>query len=141
VVAVIDSVLLLLDHKIKGRIRVERNHVPAQALHWSAGRLHQILMNLLANAVDAITGEGTIVITTIQTPEHFRISVGDTGTGIPEAIRSKIFDPFFTTKLAGEGVGLGLAISHDIVQKHGGSIEVRSEEGVGTEFIVKIPLT
>jgi signal transduction histidine kinase len=60
--------------------------------------------------------------------------------GIPEAIRSKIFDPFFTTKPVGQGTGLGLAISYGIVQDHGGSIEVQSEEGVGTEFIVKIPL-
>ena len=61
-------------------------------------------------------------------------------SGYPEAIRSKIFDPFFTTKPIGQGTGLGLAISYGIVQDHGGSIEVQSEEGVGTEFIVKIPL-
>ena len=68
------------------------------------------------------------------------ISVRDTGVGIPEGIRSKIFDPFFTTKAVGQGTGLGLAISYGIVQDHGGSIDVQSEEGVGTEFIVKIPL-
>lgn len=112
-----------------------------------------MLMNLVGNAVDAIVdaidknrsagkgvGEGIIVITTSQTPEAFLISVRDTGAGIPEAIRSKIFDPFFTTKPVGQGTGLGLAISYGILQDHGGSIEVRSEEGVGTEFIVKIPL-
>jgi two-component system NtrC family sensor kinase len=66
--------------------------------------------------------------------------VRDTGTGIPQAIRNQIFDPFFTTKPVGQGTGLGLAISYGIVQDHGGSIEVQSEEGVGTEFIVKIPL-
>jgi two-component system, NtrC family, sensor kinase len=71
---------------------------------------------------------------------NFLISVRDTGAGIPEEIRSKIFDPFFTTKPVGQGTGLGLAISYGIVQEHGGSIEVQSEEGVGTEFIVKIPL-
>ena len=73
-------------------------------------------------------------------PRLFLISIRDTGAGIPEAIRSKIFDPFFTTKPIGQGTGLGLAISYGIVQDHGGSIEVQSEEGVGTEFIVKIPL-
>jgi signal transduction histidine kinase len=69
------------------------------------------------------------------------ISIRDTGAGIPEAVRSKIFDPFFTTKPIGQGTGLGLAISYGIVQDHGGSIEVRSEETMGAEFIVKIPLT
>ena len=87
-----------------------------------------------------LPARGKIVITTSQTPEDFLISVRDTGAGIPEAIRSKIFDPFFTTKPVGQGTGLGLAISYGIVQDHGGSIEVQSEEGVGTEFIVKIPL-
>jgi len=97
-------------------------------------------MNLISNAVDAIAGEGKIVITTSQTPTDFVISVRDTGTGIPDAIRSKIFDPFFTTKPIGQGTGLGLAISYGIVQDHGGSIAVQSDEGVGTAFIVKLPL-
>ena len=65
--------------------------------------------------------------------------IRDSGAGIGEAIRGKIFDPFFTTKPVGKGTGLGLAISYGIVQDHGGSIEVQSEQGAGTEFIVKIP--
>jgi two-component system, NtrC family, sensor kinase len=140
VVETIDAVLLLLKHKMSGRILVEKHYVPERALSCYAGRLHQVLMNLIANAVDAIAGEGKIVIATSQTSEAFLISIRDTGAGIPEAIRSKIFDPFFTTKPVGQGTGLGLAISYGIVQEHGGSIEVQSEEGVGTEFVVKIPL-
>jgi two-component system NtrC family sensor kinase len=140
VVESIDSVLLLLKHKMNGRIRVEKHYAQARSLYCYAGRLHQVLMNLLVNAVDAIAGEGKVVITTSQTAELFLISVRDTGAGIPEAIRSKIFDPFFTTKPIGQGTGLGLAISYGIVQEHGGSIDVQSDEGVGTEFIVKIPL-
>jgi two-component system NtrC family sensor kinase len=140
VVDTIDAVLLLLKCKINGRIRVEKHYAAARTLYCYAGRLHQVLMNLIGNAVDAIVGEGEIVIATSQTPEAFRISIRDNGAGIPEAIRSKIFDPFFTTKPIGQGTGLGLAISYGIVQDHGGSIEVQSEEGVGTEFIVKIPL-
>jgi two-component system NtrC family sensor kinase len=97
-------------------------------------------MNLIGNAVDAISGEGKIFLTTSQTPEFFLISVRDTGPGIPESIRSKIFDPFFTTKPVGQGTGLGLAISYGILQDHGGSIEVHTAAGVGTEFVVKIPL-
>lgn len=135
----IDSVLLLLKHRMHSRIEVEKHYSPQRMLYCYAGRLNQVLMNLIANAIDAIAGEGTIVITTGQSEEFFLISVRDTGNGIPEAIRSKIFDPFFTTKPIGQGTGLGLAISYGIVQEHGGSIEVQSEEGAGTEFIVKIP--
>ncbi len=147
VVETIDAVLLLFKHKMNGFIHVEKHYAPQHKLYCYAGRLHQVLMNLIGNAVDAIVcksagkgvGEGTIFIATSRTPEFFVISVRDTGAGIPEAIRSKIFDPFFTTKPVGQGTGLGLAISYGIVQDHGGSIEVQSEEGVGTEFIVKIP--
>jgi two-component system NtrC family sensor kinase len=140
VVEAIDAVLLLLKHKMNGRISVERHHVMGRTLYCYAGRLHQVFMNLIANAVDAIAGEGTIVITTSQTRGFYMISIRDTGAGIPEAIRSKIFDPFFTTKAVGQGTGLGLAISYGIVQDHSGSIEVQSEVGVGTEFVVRIPL-
>jgi two-component system NtrC family sensor kinase len=140
VVEAIDAVLLLLKHRMDGRIRVEKHYAPARTLYCYAGRLHQVLMNLIANAVDAIAGEGRIMIATSQTAANFLISVRDTGAGIAEEIRSKIFDPFFTTKPIGQGTGLGLAISYGIVQDHGGSIEVQSEEGAGTEFIVRIPL-
>ena len=139
VVEMIDAVLLLLKYKMNGRIRVEKHYVPASTLYCYAGRLHQVLMNLITNAVDAIAGEGKIVITTRQTQEVFLISIRDTGAGIDEGIRSRIFDPFFTTKPIGQGTGLGLAISYGIVEDHGGSIEVHSQERVGTEFVVKIP--
>jgi two-component system, NtrC family, sensor kinase len=140
VVEEIDSVLLLLKHKMSDRIVAEKNYGPQRMLFCYGGRLNQVLMNLLANAVDAIEGEGKIVITTSETPESFQISVRDSGAGIPEAIRGKIFDPFFTTKPVGKGTGLGLAISYGIVQDHSGSIGVQSQEGTGTEFTVSIPL-
>jgi len=140
VVESIDTVLLLLKHKMAGRIQVEKHYAVLRTMCCSAGRLKQVLMNLIANAIDAIPGEGKIVITTGQAPEVFTISIRDSGAGIPEAIRSNIFDPFFTTKPVGQGTGLGLAISYGIVQDHGGSIEVHSEENLGTEFVVRIPL-
>jgi two-component system NtrC family sensor kinase len=139
IVEKIEGVLLLLKHKMNGRIDVQKDYSPVRTLYCSAGRLSQVLMNLITNAADAISGAGKIVITTSQASELFLISIRDTGGGIAEAIRCKIFDPFFTTKPVGQGTGLGLAISYGIVQDHGGSIEVQSQEGVGTEFIVKIP--
>jgi len=136
----IDSVLLFLQHQIKGRIRIEKRYGPVRELACYAGGLNQVLMNLLANALYAIEGQGKIVITTKQVDETFIISVRDSGKGIPEAIRGRIFDPFFTTKPVGQGTGLGLAISYGIVQAHHGAIEVHSEEGVGTEFVIKLPM-
>jgi two-component system NtrC family sensor kinase len=125
---------------MNNRIQVEKQYGPARLLHCSAGRINQVLMNLIANAIDAIAAEGKIVITTSHSPEFLTISIRDTGAGIPENIRGKIFDPFFTTKPIGQGTGLGLAISYGIIQDHQGSIEVQSNEGGGTEFVLKIPL-
>jgi two-component system NtrC family sensor kinase len=135
----IDSVLVLLKHRMTGRIHVERNYGPERTLSCYAGRLNQVFMNLISNAIDAITGKGRIVITTTQTDEAFCISVRDTGMGIPEAIKGRIFDPFFTNKPVGKGTGLGLAISYGIVREHHGSIEVHSQAGAGAEFNVMIP--
>jgi two-component system NtrC family sensor kinase len=126
----IDSVLLFLNHRMEGRIEVKKSFGPERMLNCSGGKLNQVFMNVISNAIEAIPGNGEIIIT---------VSVRDTGTGIPAAIRNRIFDPFFTTKRVGEGTGLGLAVSYGIVQEHQGSIEVCSEEGVGSEFIIKVP--
>ncbi|HKL32210.1 MAG TPA: HAMP domain-containing sensor histidine kinase, partial [Tangfeifania sp.] len=69
-----------------------------------------------------------------------QISVNDNGPGIPENIKDKIFQPFFTTKSTGEGTGLGLSLSYDIVKAHGGTISADSKENVGTEFIITLPV-
>jgi two-component system NtrC family sensor kinase len=136
----IDAVLRFLTHKMKERIQVEKRYGADGALACYAGQLNQVFMNVLANAVEAIKGEGKITVTTGREAGCFRIAIRDTGAGIPEAIRGRIFEPFFTTKPVGEGTGLGLAISYGIVQAHKGSIEVHSQEGQGTEVVIKIPL-
>jgi two-component system NtrC family sensor kinase len=98
-------------------------------------------MNILSNAIDAIEESGTITIKT-SIPEKFLvINIHDTGHGIPEDIRVKIFDPFFTTKPVGKGTGLGLSISLGIIEKHNGKIELKSEQGKGTEVIITLPVT
>jgi two-component system NtrC family sensor kinase len=135
----IESVLMLLRHRLSGRIRVEKHFGPERELYCFAGRLNQVIMNLVSNAMDSIEGEGTVTITTLHGDHDVCISVRDTGAGIPAAIRGRIFDPFFTTKPVGKGTGLGLAISYGIIQEHHGSIEVESEEGVGSEFTIRIP--
>ncbi len=114
-----------------------------------ASEFNQVILNIIVNAVHAIrdgksddsTAKGAILITTKQEGDWAKISIRDSGSGIPEAIRSKIFDPFFTTKGVGKGTGQGLAIAYSaIVDKHAGTIDVQSEVGVGTTFTIKLPM-
>jgi two-component system, NtrC family, sensor kinase len=135
----IESVLLFLRHKMENRIEVERNYGEVEMVTCLAGELNQVLMNVIANAIDAIEGPGRISLATGQQNGHFVIRVRDTGKGIPEAIRDRIFEPFFTTKPIGQGTGLGLAISYGIMQAHHGSMEFSTKAGEGTEFTLKIP--
>ena len=135
----IESVLLFLRHKMKDRIEVERSYQATGDLTCLAGELNQVLMNVIGNAIDSIEATGMISLATALQDGNFVIAVRDTGKGIPENIREKVFEPFFTTKPLGQGTGLGLAISYGIIQAHRGSIEVSSEVGKGTEFILRIP--
>jgi two-component system NtrC family sensor kinase len=137
----IESVLLFLRHKMQDRIQVERHYGSVESLSCFAGELNQVIMNLIANAIDSIEGCGKITLITKQQDGYFCISIRDTGKGIPQEIRNRIFEPFFTTKPIGRGTGLGLAISYGILKAHDGSIEFSSEEGKGTEFTLKIPLS
>jgi signal transduction histidine kinase len=110
----------------------------------------RVLLNLAGNGFHALRAKSldasppgwqpTLTLSTRAAGERVEVRVRDNGTGIPEAVRNRIFEPFFTTKPAGEGTGLGLSLSHDIVvQQHGGAIEVRSEPGEWTEFLVTLP--
>jgi signal transduction histidine kinase len=100
----------------------------------------QVVMNMLLNAIHAITLPGRIEVVTRRNGNAVEIVFSDTGRGIPEEHIHKIFDPFFTTKEAFKGTGLGLAVSYGIIKKHGGDIEVVSSEGKGTTFTVRLPI-
>jgi signal transduction histidine kinase len=102
-------------------------------------QLRQVLINLLSNAIHAIAGQGRITIQVETDDGGATISVGDTGTGIPKESREKIFEPFFSTKSPGEGTGLGLFVTREIVEKLGGDISVDSRVGHGSRFTVRIP--
>lgn len=106
-----------------------------------ANQIQQVFTNLALNAAEAMPEGGAITIAT-SSPENerfVRAEVSDTGTGIPEENLRKIFDPFFTTKEGGAGTGLGLAVTYGIIERHNGTIEVRSEVGKGTTFIIRLP--
>jgi PAS domain S-box-containing protein len=103
--------------------------------------LRQVCMNLLVNAHQAITGGGRVELATESIHEGVvAIRIGDTGCGIPPELLDRIWDPFFTTKEAGKGVGLGLALSYDIIKRHGGEIQVESRPGKGSQFTVLLPV-
>jgi signal transduction histidine kinase len=111
--------------------------------------INRVVLNLIVNAAHSIAdvvdtargGKGCITVRTWQDGEAIALSITDTGTGIPAAIRDRIFDPFFTTKDVGQGTGQGLAIAYDVVvQKHGGTITFDTVEGTGTTFLVRLPL-
>ncbi len=136
----IETALLFLEHKMKGRVEIIRRYTAPGPLVCYAGGLNQVFLNLLSNAVDAIPGRGSVEIETSIDHRTYRIFIRDDGTGIPEAVRTRIFEPLFTTKSPKEGTGLGLAISSDIVRAHRGKIEARSRGVRGTEFCVSIPI-
>ncbi len=136
----IESTLTLMEHHLKDRVVVVKDFEKLPPVVCYAGQLNQVFMNLIQNAADAIEGEGEVTISTRAMDNEVRISVADTGVGIPEEIQKQVFDPFFTTKDVGKGTGLGLSTSYGIVKKHGGSIEVKSEIGKGSEFSIILPL-
>jgi len=136
----LDSTLQMLHHNYKDRIAVEKDYTLNEMVECYAGELNQVFMNILANAIQAIPGKGSIFITTAKMNDQAIVSIADTGTGMPDEVKKRIFDPFFTTKDVGEGTGLGLSISYGIIEKHHGTLTVESELNRGTRFIIAIPL-
>jgi len=103
-------------------------------------QIEQVMVNLVTNAIQAMTDGGELRVTMRQSEGAVAIAIHDTGTGIPPENLSRIFDPFFTTKPEGEGTGLGLSVSYGIITKHSGRIEVESEVGEGTTFTILLPV-
>lgn len=136
----LDSTLILLHNKYKNRIEIVKKYDELPEVECYPGQINQVFMNVLANAIQAIDDNGTITISTSKSNGSIKISIKDTGRGIPEDIQSKIFEPFFTTKVVGQGTGLGLSICHSIIEQHHGRIEVKSEVGKGSEFLITVPI-
>jgi len=140
---VIERSLRLVQHQLDlASIQVQLQLDPnlPQVL-CDAAQIEQVILALVMNAMDALPQGGNLWITTSFSREHscVRILVRDDGSGIAPEILPHLFEPFLTTKETGRGVGLGLAISHSILERHNGSIEVESEIGRGTTFTVTLP--
>lgn len=142
---VVGEVVGLLSSSVarEGRIRIDTRLEPGlPQTAVSADELRQVVINLLSNSLQAITGPGRILISTYPPRDgRLTLAVADSGKGIPRQDIPRIFDPFFTTKANGEGTGLGLSVVYGIVTKYRGTIAVRSREGAGTRFCLGLPLT
>jgi two-component system, NtrC family, sensor kinase len=139
--AEIESSLTLLNHMLKDRVTVDRKFGALPPVECIRSQIDQVFLNLLANAAQAIPGQGCITIETGVDGDAAVVRVADSGTGIAPEILSKVFDPFFTTKPVGEGTGLGLSISYEIVKKHGGELQAASPAEGGAVFTMRLPLT
>jgi PAS domain S-box-containing protein len=153
---VLSDALAMLRSTAPATITIEADIAAVPEIFGDPGQFHQVILNLVTNAVQAIDNQlGTITITlaavpppgtlaaipagTADQPPTLRLTVGDTGCGMPPEIQRRIFEPFFTTKAVGDGTGLGLAVAHGIVASHGGTITVASTVGEGTVFTVELP--
>lgn len=135
----VESVLTILGHRIGEQIKVERRLGEPDMLRCYPNLLNQALMNLVANAIDAVEPAGSILIESEATPGGYVISVSDDGAGIPPELRERVYEPFFTTKPVGKGTGLGLSITYSIVQKHGGTLDIVERDNGGTTMTMRIP--
>ncbi len=156
----IENTLLLLQHSLydgqgKTRIHIVKEYGCLPLVECYAGELNQVFINILSNAIDSLTKIGDscslatkevvhyqiTICTSILENNQIRISIQDNGIGISAEVIDRLFDPFFTTKPVGQGIGLGLAISHQIIVKmHGGSLQCSSSPDGGAEFVIEIPV-
>ncbi len=145
----IESAISLTDHKLQSsQVKIMLGLKETIFVKGSPNHLEQVFVNLILNGLDAIlernskepTHLGEILITINQVQDKIYIHFKDNGSGIPEEIKSKIFDPFFTSKKVGKGTGLGLSVSFNLIKRHNGKINFRSSKGIGTEFVIELPV-
>lgn len=142
----IDSTLIIANNVLGDKIKVIKNLGNLPLVECYPGKLNQVFLNMISNAAHAITERfgsepgGELTITTYQSDDNVCISLKDNGVGMDAETQKKIFEPFFTTKDVGEGTGLGMSIVYNTLNKHNGKVDLKSEVGVGTEFIITLPI-
>ncbi len=137
---IIDQSLQLLKPKWNNRIEIIRHFEKIPLIKCQTMEMGQVFVNLISNACYAIGDKGTIEISTGIEQNQIVVSIKDSGQGMNKETLSKIFDAFYTTKPQGDGTGLGLSITLGIVKKCGGILDVKSEMGKGSEFILRLPV-
>jgi two-component system, NtrC family, sensor kinase len=140
--AALESALEILRHEIKKKeIRLQKRFEPLPPVACHPGKINQVFLNLLLNAVQACASRGSVEARTrVDERKGIVVEIEDNGGGIKPEHLPRLFEPFFTTKPVGQGTGLGLSVSFGIVRDHGGVIEVESEVGRGSTFRVRLPL-
>ena len=140
--SIVETTLSLLDYQIqKNRIEVTQD-IPCNlpSMEVDRNQMAQVFVNIFLNAIQAMEEGGVLKIGARTLDERLLMTISDTGKGIPEDALSRVFDPFFTTKGEGTGTGLGLWITQGIVERHGGTIQLSSQEGKGTTVEIQLPL-
>jgi len=139
--SIIDNWLVLVQSLLSTSIKVVKQYTNTPYILIACeGKLHQALLNIIKNSIQAIESKGTITITTSVNDKKMIIEISDTGCGISPENIGKIFDPFFTTKAPGKGTGLGLSIAYKIIKEHKGTIKYQSDLGIGTKALIKLPI-
>ena len=136
----IETVLTLQHNQLKQGVEVIRDFDEIPLINCYPDCLVQVWTNLISNAIQAMNHKGVLTISVKNRDKNVKISIKDTGSGIADEIRDKIFEPFFTTKKAGEGTGIGLDFVKKIIDKHDAKLNLESKVGVGTTFIITLPI-
>lgn len=142
----LDSTLIIANNLLSNNIRVVKDYGNIPLIECYAGKLNQVFLNIISNAVYAVEKQfqgkpgGEVSISTSNDEENIFIKIKDNGTGMEAKTQQKIFEPFFTTKDVGEGTGLGMSIAYNTIKKHNGQIHLESNPGEGTEFILQLPI-
>jgi len=141
----LESTFNILNTQIPQDIEVHKNYGTLPKITCNPGEMNQVFLSILVNSIEAMKAEETrlkqlFISTLTYSDTSIRVSIKDTGPGIPEQIQTKVFDPFFTTKPVGEGTGLGLSLAYQTINKHQGKISLRSDGRSGTEFIIDLPI-
>lgn len=126
-------------HELKDRVIVDRDYGTLPAVRCVSAQVNQAFFNLILNAAQAIDGPGHLTLRTRAADGWVTIDISDSGCGMSPEVQQKIFDPFYTTRPVGKGTGLGLSEAYDIINKHGGHIEVTSAPGQGSRFSIRLP--
>ncbi|HEY9872061.1 MAG TPA: ATP-binding protein [Candidatus Obscuribacterales bacterium] len=142
----IDNTLLILNYRLKQGIEIIKEYGDLPLVECYPAQLNQVFMNIISNAIDALLEQEShynkqiTIYTAVVDSNQIQVRIRDNGSGMLPEVKAKLFDPFFTTKPVGVGTGLGLSICYEIVEKHGGKIDVSSKPGEGTEFVIYLPI-